>query len=98
MNVEYKYIRHLRLEGVGGDGQRRLSVARATLQATTPIARDIERRYLRGAGVPVTDDRPAVAGRAVPIFIEGLAPGPREIAEGAWAALAQIQDILGQNR
>lgn len=53
-----RFTRQIRLAEVGEAGQARLAAARVQLGATGP-AREIEERYLRAAGVGVTDADPA---------------------------------------
>ncbi len=96
MNAEYKYIRQARLPGVGERGQRALLAARRSLSSEGDLEREVEARYLRGAGVGLVEA--ARPGRApvpgAPAALTALSPGAREVALGAFAALAQIQDIL----
>jgi len=85
-----RYGRQIRLADVGVAGQARLEAAAVGL-ATSGPARDIEERYLRAAGLHISD---APIAQTVPDL--GLRhDAARDVAAGAYAALLSIRAALG---
>ena len=94
-----QFARQACLAEVGLEGQQRIAHSRVTVASGSPLARGTAERYLAGAGVAVAPRGPASANTA-PIKVHcaplpmALARGPREIAEGAMAALRALRCVL----
>jgi hypothetical protein len=87
-----RYTRQTRLAEVGEAGQARLLASRVELEAGTEVGRMVEHRYLEGAGIQVTGARSA--GGAMPGWIAAMDPAARDVAEGAYRALAAVKSVL----
>ncbi|HQY62103.1 MAG: hypothetical protein IPF92_02065 [Myxococcales bacterium] len=83
------YVRQMTLPEVGTAGQERLAAARVTVPDDGSLAREIEARYLRGAGCTVA---PGPASEVRPL---GLSSGPEAVGQGALAALVALRAALG---
>jgi len=88
--ADRRYTRQMRLAEVGDAGQLRLSAA-AILLATTGDAAWIERRYLEAAGATVRDEVGARSPHALPFEVRD--PAARDVAAGAYAALASLRSV-----
>ena len=90
--------RQLRLAEVGASGQARIAAATVALASGTALARDVERRYLEGAGARVTDDTER-ARDALPSLAQwtSLRGGAREVLEGSLRALIAVRRALAQD-
>ena len=95
-----RHTRQTRLNEVGEHGQMLLSEARVVLKGTGFAAR-VEERYLRGAGVgggePYrigADSALQAHAEPLPEWMERLDPNARDVAAGAYSALATIRSLL----
>ncbi len=84
-----RYIRQMALPEVGLAGQARLSAACVAVPADDSLVREVEARYLRGAGCAVV---PGEAPAPRPL---GLARGAEAVGQGALAALMAVRAVLG---
>lgn len=84
-----RYARQMTLPEVGLAGQARLTASRVAVPADGSLAREVEARYLRGAGCTV------VPGEASALAALGLARGPEAVGQGALAALVAVRAALG---
>ncbi len=95
-----QFVRQACLAEVGLEGQQRIADSRVTVASGSPLARETAERYLAGAGVAEAL-RGSASANAVPIEVPcaplpmDLARGPREVAEGAMAALRALRCVLG---
>lgn len=89
-----RYTRQIRLADVGEAGQAKLCAAEVSL-VTTGLARSIEERYVRGAGMRVRTGARQEGGPAPDLAALGLRHGPaRDVAEGALSALVLFRAAL----
>ncbi len=79
---------------MGDAGQARLACAVVRV-AGEGLAAEVEARYLRGAGMRVVTDGAATEPGTAP-WILSLAPGAREVAAGAHAALEAVRAVLSR--
>ena len=83
-----RYARHLNLPGVGPEGQRRLGVGQAQVQARG-LAGQVARRYLEAAGVGLVNEAPGPGQGAT--SRAGVHPATADAVDGgadagAWVA------------
>lgn len=84
-----RFTRQIRLADVGESGQAKLSAARVALR-TEGFARTIEEAYLRAAGVNVVDGD----GQLAKVDLGLRHTAASEVADGAFAALVTIREVL----
>jgi hypothetical protein len=90
---EDRYTRQRRLAEVGAAGQARLAEARLELAAHE--GSEVEREYLLRAGVQSIDVDPRLPAEPFPFAAEFEFAASRNLARGAWSALANIRKVLG---
>ena len=95
-----RHGRQIRLPEIGEAGQARLLAAEVTLGGAGD-AREIERAYLRGAGVRVSEagaPRPPAEAKAYAELLATLGlrdRAARDVGDGALRALIAMRAVLG---
>ena len=85
-----RFTRQIRLADVGEAGQAKLEAARVPLR-TNGFARSVEEAYLRAAGAQVVDGERHFAKPDLGLRHDAA----RDVADGAYAALVAMREILG---
>jgi hypothetical protein len=96
--LKLRFIRQAKLAEVGEAGQAKLEAARVSCRMHG-FAAAVERTYLERSGVGVPNEPPDEGGEvgaptAEPAWLGELDPSAREVAAGAWSALAAVRSIL----